>query len=92
MSLEAKIIALAVLGQDYMKAIQSGNQVKYIPDNKRLGELTRLFAENVKPSKLMQLTLLVNTMSNLGDFMNSIRLISTERTTMPIRIEENNEG
>lgn len=85
----AKIIALAVLGQDYMKTIQSGNQVKYIPDNKRLEELTRLFAENVKPSKLMQLTLLVNTMSNLGDFMNSIRLMSGARTTMPNRIEDN---
>lgn len=85
----AKIIALAVLGQDYMKAIQSGPHVKYIPDDARLEELTLLFAENVQPSKLMQLTLVVNTISNLGDFMNSIRLMSGARTTIPNRIEDN---
>lgn len=83
----AKIVALAVLGQDYVMTIQEGSRIRYEFDDKRLIELTDLFFNNIRPSKLMQLTLLVNTMSNLGDFTNSIRLMSGARTTMPIRIE-----
>lgn len=84
----AKIVALAVLGQDYVISIQEGSRIRYDFDDNRLSELTDLFFHNIKPSKLMQLTLLINTMSNLGDFTNSIRLMSGARTTMPIRIEE----
>ena len=86
----AKIIAIAVLGQDYIKTKKNGSGFSYKYDNKRLDELTELFFINIKPSKLLQLTVLVNTMSNLADFTNSIRLMSAARTTMPIRIEENN--
>jgi hypothetical protein len=86
----ARIIALAVLGQDYIKAKKNGSKFSYKCDDKRLNELTELFFLNIKPSKLLQLAILVNTMSNLGDFTNSIRLMSAARTTMPIRIEENN--
>lgn len=88
----AKIIALAVLGQDYVTTIQKGSSVRYEFDNKKLSELTQIFYENVKPSKLFQYVILINTMSNLGAFTNSIRLMSAARTTMPIRIEGNNEG
>jgi hypothetical protein len=84
----ARIIAMAVLGQDYVKAMQEGSRVRYSYDNDRMDQLTDLFLHNIKPSKLMQLTMLINTMSNLGDFTNSIRLMSAARTTMPIRIEE----
>lgn len=87
----ARIIALAVLGQDYIKTKKNGSKFSYKCDDKRLSELTELFFLNIKPSKLLQLAILVNTMSNLGDFTNSIRLMSANRTTMPIRIEENKE-
>lgn len=84
----AKIVALAVLGQDYVIASSFGNSIKYSYDNKKLNELTDLFFQNIKPSKLIQLTMIVNTISNLGDFTNSIRLMSASRTTMPIPIED----
>lgn len=87
----ARILALIVLGQDYIIAKQNGSVVKYQYDDKRLNELTELFFSHIKPSKLLQLAVMVNTMSNLGDFMNSIRLLSANRTTMPIRIEEKQE-
>lgn len=83
----ARIIAIAVLGQDYIMTIQEGARIRYKYDDTKLDQLTDLFLHNIKPSKLMQLTILINTMSNLGDFTNSIRLISASRTTMPIRIE-----
>jgi deoxyribose-phosphate aldolase len=83
----AKILAICVLGEDYVLPIQKGSAIKYVRDEKRLQELTEIFMAFVKPSKLVQLTLLVNTISNLGDFINSIRLMSASRTTMPVRIE-----
>ncbi len=74
----ALILAIAVLGEDYFNT-----------STKDLDELTEVFFRWVKPSDLFQYVLLVNAMSNLGDFMNSIRLMSAVRTTMPIRIEAN---
>lgn len=85
----AKIIAIAVLGSDYSIPTQSGS---YKYDEKRLTELTNLFFHNVKSSKLLRIMYIINTMTNLGDFTNSIRLMSANRTTVPIRIEENKEG
>lgn len=89
----ARVIALAVLGSDYLipKACKGG-VVRYEEDIKRLEELTRLFARQIKPSELYQLYVLINAMCNLGDFLNSIRLMSANRTTIPIRIEESSEG
>lgn len=84
----ARIIALAVLGEDYIIAEQIGAKSRYKYDEKRLLELTDLFQQNIKPSKLVQLSILINQIANLGDFMNSIRLMSASRTTMPILVEE----
>jgi len=87
----AKIIALAVLGSDYLIPKYGKNGVvRYVEDTARLDYLTALFSRTIKPSNLYQLTVLINAMCNLGDFMNSIRLMSSDRSTMPIRIEENN--
>jgi len=88
----ARIIAIAVLGEDRLIAKPGKGGIRWIEDTKKLDELTSLFARKIKPSILYKLYVLVNTMGNLGDFMNSIRLMLLERTTMPIRIEENNEG
>lgn len=88
----AKVIALAVLGSDYLIPKYTRNGVvRYVEDIERLDELTALFARAIKPSRLYQLYVLINAMCNLGDFTNSIRLMSADRTTMPIRIEQNNE-
>ena len=87
----ARIIAIAVLGEDRLIPIHGKGGTRWVEDTKRLEELTSLFARKIKPSVLYKLYVLVNAMCNLGDFMNSIRLMQQERTTMPIRIEENNE-
>jgi hypothetical protein len=87
----AKIIALAVLGSDYLIP-QCGKTgvVRHVEDTERLAYLTDLFARTIKPSNLYQLCVLINAMCNLGDFVNSIRLMLSDRSAMPIRIEENN--
>lgn len=87
----ARIIAIAVLGVDRLVCKTKGGYPHWVEDTEKLNKLTDLFARSIKPSKLHQFAILVNSMSNLGDFMNSIRLMSTDRTTMPIRIE-GNEG
>lgn len=88
----AKVIAIAVLGSDYLIP-QCGKNgvVRHIEDTARLAYLTDLFARTIKPSNLYQLCVLINAMCNLGDFVNSIRLMLSDRSAMPIRIEENNE-
>ena len=66
--------------------------VRYTEDKKKLAELTELFLRAIKPSQLYRLTLMIDVMCNLGDFMNSIRLMSSDRTAMPIRIESDREA
>ncbi|GHT09160.1 hypothetical protein FACS189432_05060 [Bacteroidia bacterium] len=89
----AKIVALAVLDADYLIPTYGKNGVvRYVEDTEKLADLTALFSRTIKPSKLYQLNMLINTMCNLGDFVNSIRLMCADRTTMPIRIEQNNVG
>lgn len=88
----ARIIAIAVLGEDRLIPVHKKGGARWVEDEKRIEELTSLFARRIKPSMLYKLYVLVNAMCNLGDFLNSIRLMQSERTTMPIRIEGNNEG
>ena len=86
----ARIVAIAVLGVDRLKCSIKGGFPHWVEDTEKLNNLTELFARTIKPSRLHQFAVLVNSMSNMGDFMNSIRLWSTtDRTTTPIRIEEN---
>lgn len=88
----AKIVAIAVLGSDYLiPKCNYGGRIKYVEDKERLASLTELFTRTVKPSTLFQLCVSINAMLNLGDFTNSIRLMSSDRTAMPIRIEGNSE-
>lgn len=87
----ARIVAIAVLGENRLIPKPCKGGVRWVEDTKALDDLTDLFARKIKPSRLYQLCVLVNAMCNLGDFLNSIRLMLPERTTPPIRIEENNE-
>lgn len=70
----ARIVAIAVLGNQW-------------EDKKQLGELTDFFARWLKNSQVWQLVQAVDLTNNLADFINSMRLMSSARTTMPNRIE-----
>ena len=70
----ARIVAIAVLGN------QSENKEK-------LEELTGLFSKGIKNSQLFDLVQGIDRPNNLSDFINSMRLMSSARTTMPSRIE-----
>lgn len=88
----ARVLAIATLGEERLIPQGKQGRIVYREDTERLDELTELFARCIKPSELYQLTLLLITMCNLGDFMNSIRLMSVSRTTQPERIEDTHEG
>lgn len=80
----ARIVAIAVLGEDYhVTEIGPGGRVKHYNDEKELDRLTELFGHTIKPSKLVGLAEIVTSISNLGDFINSMRLMSGARTTQP---------
>lgn len=70
----ARIVAIAILGNEW-------------EDNKKLEELTEFLHKWLKNSKLFDIVQAVDLTNNLADFINSMRLMSSARTTMPIRIE-----
>ena len=74
----ARIVAIAVLGNEW-------------ENRKKLEELTEFFGKWIKNSQLLDLVQAIDLTNNLADFINSMRLMSSARTTMPTRIE-NQEG
>lgn len=84
----AEIVAIAVLGEDYYKAEAKGGYFTYREDKAALEHLTDTFAHTLKPSELFQLAVLITNVSNLGDFINSIRLMSATRTSDPTHLIE----
>ena len=86
----ARIIAIAVLGEDYIiTEISPLGIAKTRYDDNELNRLTKIFFHSIKPSKLAGLTTSITNVSNLADFIASMRLMSGARTTKPIadRIE-----
>ena len=78
----AHILAIATLGESRFKP-----NTRYTEDTERIARLSALFLHNITPSRLLELFSAVIAMMNLGDFTNSIRLIATNRTAMPSRVE-----
>lgn len=70
----ARIVAIAVLGNQW-------------EDKKLLAEHTEFFSRWLKNSQLWELVQAIDLTNNLADFINSMRLMSSARTTMPTRIE-----
>lgn len=83
----ARYVAIAVLGEELFIPKDIGRHIEYKEDSRRLNELTDLFAHTIKPSKLYQLIIATNTIANMGDFTNCIRLASSNRTTIPNLIQ-----
>lgn len=71
----AKVVAIAVLGNEWDNA-------------DRLNELTEFFFRWLKNSSLVELVQVIDLTNNLADFINSIRLLSSARTTIPNRVEK----
>lgn len=84
----AKIVAIAVIGNDYLVPKVRGGGIIYKEDKKELARLTDLFLRSVKPSDLYKIAYAIEIKCNLVDFMSSIRLMSSDRTAMPNRVEE----
>ena len=71
----AKVVAIAVLGNEW--------------DNEdKLSELSDFFFRWLKNSSLVELVQVIDLTNNLADFINSIRLLSSARTTIPNRVEK----
>jgi hypothetical protein len=80
---QATIIAISVLGESFYTNIPILKQVLNFVYRIRLLGLTNLFYHSVTPSKLLGLAIAVTNMSNYGDFIVSMRLLSGARTTQP---------
>lgn len=84
----AEVVAVAVLGEDLYEATEKGGVYTFKPDRRKLNELKALFLHSVKPSDLFSIAVMVTSVSNLGDFTNSIRLMSATRTSDPSHLIE----
>lgn len=80
----AKIVAVFALGEDCFE--YSGNRYKI--KEKQISELANLIFLNLKPSELEHITMLMTALSNLPDFLTSIRLLGASRTTQPAHLVE----
>lgn len=79
----AEVVAVAVLGEDYYDTTEHRGAFSYKPNEDRLQRLASTFFHTVKPSDLFTLAVLITNVSNLGDFISSIRLMSATRTSEP---------
>ena len=80
----ALIVAIAALGEDYyINEVDSRGRIKQREDKAELQRLTTLFFHSVKPSQLVELANTVTTVSNLPDFIGSMRLMKGARQTKP---------
>ncbi|GAB3973843.1 hypothetical protein GCM10028806_28560 [Spirosoma terrae] len=71
-----RVIAIAVLNSQWKIKLFAGLLANY-------------FSWHLTPGKLFDLVMLINTLTNMGAFTNSIRFLSVDkRTTNPILIEE----
>ncbi|MDR1652230.1 MAG: hypothetical protein LBS01_01010 [Prevotellaceae bacterium] len=80
---QAAIIAIAVLGESYYTNIPVLKQILKIFYRIRMRKLSDLFLHTIKPSKLAVLALFITNVSNITDFIDSMRLLSGTRTTQP---------
>jgi hypothetical protein len=87
----AEVIAVAVTPDAYSVSpvIRYFRKILY---EWRIKRLTRLFYHTVKPSRLFDLSCNIVAMGNLGDFINSMRLMSGARTTVPIKNRIEKQG
>jgi hypothetical protein len=74
----AAIVAIAVLGNEW-------------ENEQELKQLANFFFKWLKNSQIYELVKAIDLTNNLADFINSIRLMSSARTTMPNRIESNED-
>lgn len=84
----AEVVAVAVLGEDRYTLTDKGGYYKRTENTKELKRFTSFFFHTVKPSELFTLAVLITNVSNLGDFINSIRLMSAARTSDPTHLIE----
>ncbi|MDE5530433.1 hypothetical protein KRE43_12850 [Elizabethkingia meningoseptica] len=72
----SKVIALAIMGTDYEYKVITGKREKYIRDEEGLRKIQNHLSQNLHPSDLFGILNLIDIHSNLGDFTNSIGLIT----------------
>jgi hypothetical protein len=74
----ARIIAIFALGENILIRQSNGT---YKEDEHALRDLTNIVVNGIKPSQMEQLFVVLTSLSNIGSFLSSIRLMCAARTT-----------
>jgi hypothetical protein len=80
----ARVIAVAVAGDTY-SSFPAVRRVRMFFHRARVSRLTRLFYHTLTPSKMKELSAYILAVTNMADFINSMRLLSGARTTLPTK-------
>ncbi|MDR1456378.1 MAG: hypothetical protein LBJ01_12055 [Tannerella sp.] len=83
----SRVIGVAVAGDTY-SPFPPVRWARGLFHRVKVRRLSRLFYHSLAPSKMKEISSFVLAASNLGDFINSIRLLSGARTTISGRIEK----
>ena len=84
----SRYIAIAILGRDAEIPCNSLSKYpSYKKNEKEIKRISTLIKRSLNPGQLKVVINLITQISNIGDFINSIRLAGESRSTTPNRIE-----
>jgi hypothetical protein len=87
----ARVFAVATAGDPY-SFFPFSRWVRRLLHRARVKRLTRLFYHTLRPSMMKELSVYLLATGNLADFINSMRLLSGARTTLPIKSRIEKQG
>jgi hypothetical protein len=87
----AQVIAVAVAGDTY-SCFAPARWLKQLFHRAKVRRLAALFYHTLRPSKIKKLSMYVLAAGNTADFINSMRLLSGARTTIPIKNRIEKQG
>jgi hypothetical protein len=88
----ARYIAIAILGRDAEIPVNSLSKYpSYKKNEKEINGISSLIKRSLTPAQLREIVTAITQISNIGDFLYSIRLAGESRSTTPNRVEEDED-
>lgn len=87
-----RYIAIAILGRDAEIPVSSlSKYTSYKKNEKEIKRISSIIKRSLTPAQLREIVTAITQISNIGDFLYSIRLAGESRSTTPSRIEEDED-
>lgn len=88
----SRFIAIAILGRDAEIPVSSLSKYpSYKKNEKEIKRISSIIKRSLTPAQLREIVTAITQISNIGDFLYSIRLAGESRSTTPNRVEEDED-